>query len=263
MRLELLLLLAFPASAADFLFTAVTINGAGPFHLLVDTGASSTSLSPEAARRAGLAPAYAVRLATLAGETLVPAALASSVAHAQTAVSAVEILIASPGAVRSVDAKADGVLGQSFLSRVPWMIDYASRRFVTGEAAIALSRPLPEFACERTPDSRLVLPLAIGKAAYRVALDSGASHLVLHCGGECPRLDASDPSRRILTNTGAAPAALGRVREVAVGPLALNSAHAVVIASPAPASSTHGVVPASWFSVVFADPRTATLRLAK
>lgn len=262
MRQILFVLLALPAGAAGFLFTEVTINGAGPFRLLVDTGATSTSLSPEAARAAGLQPAYAVQLTTLAGETLVPAAVARAVVHGRSAVGGVEVLIAAPSAVRTVDGKADGVLGQSFLSRIPWMIDYRNRRFVTGESAILLSRAMPEFPCRREADARLILTVAIGAASFNVALDSGASHLVLHCGPDCPRLDNPGAIRSILTNLGAAPATLGRVRDVIAGPLALKRADAVLIGSPPSTPSIHGVLPASWFKAVFADPRLSSVRIA-
>ncbi len=263
MKLGLLVLLALPLAAADFVFADVNINGAGPFRLLVDTGASSTSLSPEAAKAAGLEPEYAVELTTLAGETVVPAAFARSVSAGETSIQNVEVLIAAPDAIRTVERKADGVLGQSFLARTPWMIDYRNRRFVTGETAILLSRTFEEFACERAADSRLVLPVTIGKATFRLALDSGASVLVLHCGAECPRLDRAETSRQILTNTGEARVTVGRLREIAAGPAALKSADAVLIERPPSAPTMHGVVPANWFKAVFADPQSSTIRLAR
>jgi predicted aspartyl protease len=263
MKLGLFVLLTLPLPAADFMFADVSINGAGPFKLLVDTGASSTSLSREAARLAGLQAAYAVQLTTLTGETIVPAALAKAVSTGGAALQGVEVLIADPLAIRTVEPKADGVLGQSFLSRIPWMIDYRNRRFVTGETAVLLSRAIPEFACERADDSRLVLPLTIGKATFRVALDSGASALVLHCGSGCPRLEDPDPSRQILTTTGSARATFGRLRDIAAGPVALKRANAVLIEKPPLAPSIHGVLPATWFGSVFVDPQSATMRLAK
>jgi len=263
MKLGWLLLLTLPLPAADYVFADVSINGAGPFKLLVDTGASSTSLSPEAAREAGLEAAYAVQLTTLTGETIVHAALARSVSAGGAALQGVEVLIADPWAIRTVEPKADGVLGQSFLSHTPWMIDYRARRFVTGESAVLLSRAIPEFTCERAADSRLVLPLTVGKATFRVALDSGASALVLHCGDGCPRLEDADPTRQILTNTGTARATLGRLRHIAAGPIALKRANAVLIETPPLAPSIHGVLPAAWFRAVFVDPHSATMRLAK
>lgn len=262
MRLGLFVLLALPAGAAGFLFTEVTINGAGPFRLLVDTGATSTKLSPDAARAAGLQPAYAVQLTALAGETLVPAAVARAIVHGHSAAGDFEILIAAPSAVRTVDAKADGVLGQSFLSRIPWMIDYRNRRLVMGESAILISRTMPELACRREADARLILTLAIGPASFNVALDSGASHLILHCAPDCPRFETPGASRTILTNAEAAPATLGSIRDVIAALLALKRADAVLNESPPLAPSIHGVLPASWFKAVFADPRESSVRNA-
>lgn len=262
MKLGLLILLTLPLSAANFVFTDATINGAGPFRLLIDTGASSVSLSPAAARTAGIEAASAVRLATLAGETLVPAGMARSVSAGGAVIGHVEVLITDHPAIRTVDRDVDGVLGQSFLSRVPWMIDYRTRRFAAGDSAVLLSRTIPEFACERAADSRLVLPLTIGKAVFRVALDSGASVLALHCGAGCPRLENADSARQVLTNAGAARATAGQLRDIAAGPIALKRADAVLIESAPIEPSIHGVLPAAWFKAVFVDPHSATIRLA-
>lgn len=53
----------------------VTINGAGPYHFVVDTGAERTVLSRELAQRLTLAPARSVTLLSIAGSNQVDTAM--------------------------------------------------------------------------------------------------------------------------------------------------------------------------------------------
>jgi hypothetical protein len=85
----------------------------------------------------------------------------------------------------------------------------------------------------------------------------------LQCGSDGPRLENPSASRTILTNAGAAPAVVGGIRDVNVGPLALKRADAVLVESPSLAPSIHGVLPASCFNAVFADPRSSSVRIAR
>ncbi len=263
MRLALLALLTLPLAAAEYITTEVTINGAGPFRLLVDTGASSTSQDPEAAKAAGLKPLYSVHLTTLTGEALVPAAIAQSVRAGKTTAGDVEILIHSTSAIHTVEPGVQGVLGQSFLSRIPWMMDYTKGRFVTGELAVASSERLSAVQFSRTGDSRIILPLRIGGAAFRVALDSGASHLVLHCGARCPLVSNPDSTRQVLTSLGAARATVGNAHDVSAGALTRKQAVAVLIEAGHPEAQVDGVLPAAWFRRVFADNSAGALKVGR
>ncbi len=55
-------------------FVTATINGRGPFRLLIDTGSGSCMLTPEAARKAGLVYDHRVVLTTFDGEKTIMAA---------------------------------------------------------------------------------------------------------------------------------------------------------------------------------------------
>lgn len=253
--------MTLPLTGAEYITTEVTINGAGPFRLLVDTGASSTSLDPEAAKTAGLTVRYSVHLTTVAGEAVVPAAIAASVSAGRASASDVEILIHSPTAIRTVEPGVQGVLGQSFLSRIPWMMDFGRGRFVTGDEAVVRARSIPAVEFDRTADSRVVLPLQIGRSSFRVALDSGASHLVLQCGARCPIISKPDGSRLVLTNLGTARATVGRIQDVVVGPLTLKKAVAVLIERAPAEVPIDGVLPAAWFRRVFVDHSTGAVRI--
>src|SRR5215472_2528939 len=100
-----------------YAFVQVRVNGKGPFRMLVDTGASSCTLSNEAATAAGLVYDHRVMVATAAGEHVLPAAGETRVQAGTVQASGVEMLAGPIDAVRQVDPNADGILGQSFLGR--------------------------------------------------------------------------------------------------------------------------------------------------
>jgi predicted aspartyl protease len=50
----------------------VYINGAGPFRMVIDTGAQSTSVTPDTAAEVGLRPEFRVEHVTATGSRLVP-----------------------------------------------------------------------------------------------------------------------------------------------------------------------------------------------
>src|SRR5437762_12660701 len=56
-----------------FVFVNAVINGHGPFRMLVDTGTTTTLLSPEAAAEAGLKFDHRIVLTSLGGEQPLPA----------------------------------------------------------------------------------------------------------------------------------------------------------------------------------------------
>src|SRR6185369_13992495 len=125
-----------------YAFVQVSVNGQA-FRMLVDTGASSCALTPEAAQRAGLRYTHRVVVETPAGTRIVPAGEARMTVGTAQAVDA-EILVQSIDGVRKVDPGVDGVLGQSFLGRFPYLIDYKKKRLLIGPEADERSATLGE-----------------------------------------------------------------------------------------------------------------------
>ena len=150
-RLMLLALIASASQAAvplrvidGYAFVQATVNG-HPLRMVLDTGASSCALAPEAADRVGLRYDHRVVVESTTGTMTVGAGIANiSLGDNQTADA--EILRQPVDAVRGVDPRADGVLGQSFLGRFPYLINYKKKRLWIGpeadEQAVALGAPL-------------------------------------------------------------------------------------------------------------------------
>ncbi len=241
------------------------MNGRGPFRMLIDTGTSSCALSPEAAHAAGLVFDTRVRLATISGEHLVPAARATRVRVGPVEADGIEVLSQTIDATRRLDPKVDGLLGQSFLSRRPYLIDYRRRRIWFGEAATRQSSRLGAAVHAESSYGRMVLPVEIerGVRRWRLVLDSGAASLIVQCGTRCPHLSEVRAGARAITNSGERPAQQGLLGRVQVGALSVVRAPAVLVETAPLSNQEDGLLPAAWFSAVYVDSGRGLVRLAK
>ena len=147
----------------------VFLDGAGPFRMMVDTGNASSLIRPDIARRLGLRPAYAVEQATLTGVRRVPTALVGELRVGECSERSVEMMI---GEVRLPGL--DGVLGQSWLARHDYLLDYRHNRLVLDGAP-----PEGIRVALRTADGCPSVLAEIDGRPAEVALDSGAQVLVL------------------------------------------------------------------------------------
>jgi predicted aspartyl protease len=162
----------------------VYVNGKGPLRMLLDTGAQSTSVSPDAAKRAGLRPTFAVEVQRVQGPSIAPVTQARTVASGGLAVEEVEVLITEPPAA-AVIGPLDGVIGQSFLSRTNYWVDYGRREIrwdPQGELAACLEGERLDF---ELVEGRPAMRGQVAGEPRRLVLDTGASHLILF-GGSAP-----------------------------------------------------------------------------
>lgn len=148
----------------------VYLNGSGPFRMMIDTGNASSSLSPAAAERLGLRPAYQVEQVTATGSRLTPAVIVQEVQVGGVVDTGVEVMI-SASRMREVD----GVLGQSWLSRHDYLLDYRGKRMVLDGLAPAggMRRTM------RQVDGRPAIETLVDRRRSELVLDSGAPAVVL------------------------------------------------------------------------------------
>ncbi len=183
-------------SAHMLVLNDVYLNGSGPFRMMVDTGNASSTVRPAIARRLALRPTYRVEQVTASGSRLALAAVLNEVRVGALSDKGVEVIITD---VRL--SGVDGVLGQSWLIRHDYLLDYHNRRLVLdgtppgGGLRIAL----------RVEDGRLLIPVDIDGRQTEVTLDSGAPVVVLF-GSSHPMQAAM-----LLTDTGEAGAETGTV----------------------------------------------------
>lgn len=189
----------------DYLIVVpVRIGGAGPFDFLLDTGTNTTLVDIELAQTLGLRPVDRIYLASVADQRAVPRAFAKSLSLGRQSTGPLEVLCTEVPVLRSLDARIRGVLGQNFLSRFNFVIDYGGRRLefeesdelektlrgrrVTldeneGLAAIAVRASTPGEA-----DARLILDSAIQSPAFfqgaarKLQLDGAAASMLIQAG---------------------------------------------------------------------------------
>jgi len=272
--LTVLLTLPCSASAGEgqkiflrsgYAFVDATINGRGPFRMLIDTGAYSCMLTPDAARRAGLSLDHRTILTTLTGEKTVPGALHNLVQAGTNSESDVDILVTELAQLRQLDGKVDGVLGQSFLSRSAYLLDYHMKRLWLGDEAIAQAGRLPIAVASARSHGRTMLPvvLAPGGAPWRLTLDSGASHVVIACGDRCPGARGVQEGVLLTSYVGERTVPVGTLRYVEIGGVRMPPAEAVLVDSPALDGGDDGVLPTNWFSAVYANGDVVRLGRAR
>jgi hypothetical protein len=150
------------------LISDVWINGRGPYTFGVDTGLESTLVDAALARELRLTPRYRVALMSTNGFRELPGGPVDLITVGRVEAVGVEVLWDDDLRAGRLDPRVRGVLGQSFLRRFAYLLDYTNRTLV-------LDSPLPPDG-PRTP-----LAWIGGRPALRDTrwiLDSGAPHEV-------------------------------------------------------------------------------------
>ncbi len=208
----------------------VFVNGKGPYRMLLDTGAQSSSVRPGVAAETNLLPKFAVELRNTLGSSIASVASAGQIASGGMTIQELEVLITEPPPIPGA-GKLDGVIGQSFLARTNYWVDFAKKRvrwdpdgvlhgclagerlnfvLVEGRPAVEV-RFRTEFRAAPQSDLR-----AHGGTRSTLVLDSGASHLILF-GWRDPANAAAPGLLRTAQQQGTA--RVIRVESVAVGGL--------------------------------------------
>jgi len=160
----------------------VTVNGAGPYEFLLDTGTNTTLVSEEFARSMRLRPVDRIELVTVAGSQIVPRAWLQNVSVGEKSATDVEALFSDLREARAVKPEICGVLGQNFLSQFNYLINYRERRIeFEDEDEMEKSMRGARLPIERHEGRALITP--DGKARLRLVLDSGAPAMILFNGG--------------------------------------------------------------------------------
>jgi predicted aspartyl protease len=150
----------------------VMINGQGPFRLIVDTGASHSTLSTELARALGLEPSdeYALVLNGVTGTARVPGVLVDRLQAGDLTMKRARI----PVLQSSLMAGADGVLGLAGLDASHVYVDFRKDRVViarkaqTGLGAYALIQG------SRIRDGLIAVDARIARVRAIAIIDTGA-----------------------------------------------------------------------------------------
>jgi predicted aspartyl protease len=151
----------------------VTINGQGPYRLVVDTGASHSTFSPRLAAALGLSPSLdsPILLNGVTGVAAVPTVAVARIQAGDMIVKDVRV----PVVWSSIMADADGILGVAGLRSERILVDFRRDRIVISRS----SSPINTSGFLRIPARKvagglLMVDMTIGGVATRAVIDTGA-----------------------------------------------------------------------------------------
>lgn len=227
--------------AHTMMITQVYLNGHGPFRMIVDTGAGSSTLAPGAAGRIGARAQYRVERLTASGVDTV-AAGPVTVAVGDVVEEGIEMLFSPIG-----QSGADGVLGQNWLDRYSYLLDFRNRQVILNAAP----PPSGLRLALREREGRPCVAATVDGVRQDLVIDSGASTLVLFRRGSRGARQAT-----LTTNAGSAMAVQGRAL-VSIGDRFRRVFESAELAS----SSGAGLLPASSFQAVYVSKQSGLVVL--
>jgi predicted aspartyl protease len=238
----------------------VTVNGAGPYEFLLDTGSNTTLISSEFAQALRLRPIERVELVTVTGSQFVPRGQLESLAVGEKVVKNPETLFSDLREVRAVKPEIRGVLGMNFLAQFNFLINYRERR-IEFEDEDEMEKSLRGARLPMVWNEGRALIISDGKERLRLALDSGISTLILFdAGGRRSRLNwEQDESRPLLASSGLGSRIVWqrRLRAFGVGGVNFYDLPAVVMESETAQTGRieDGLLPTCLFQSVYFNHR--------
>jgi predicted aspartyl protease len=227
---------------------SVEIAGQGPFELLIDSGSSHTAITPDTAARLGVRPVAKTELVSAAGRRLAAVVPLGRVVVGTASVEGLLATVADPALLARAGRHLDGVLGQDFLRRFVYTIDYRRRQLTWGEhdggSRLALEEEGGRFL--------VVVPQRDG-GSRRFVPDTGSSHIVLfqRHGHDLP-LDLTPRGRAWLDSlTSRRDVYVARISRLTIGSATLSDVTASVIQEmDAEAPGGDGLLPLHLFARV-------------
>ena len=227
-----------PSGAVPFLpsrggavIVPALVDGRGPYSFLVDTGATRSVLRAGVARELALPAAGRMAVVTPAGNESREAVRIGRLSVGDAAAEGILASVVDADALRMAGERFDGLLGQDFLSRFDFTIDYRRRQLAwgAGEASATARR----FPLQREGGRLLVdLPQPEGDRPLRLVPDSGATGLVVFDRGTRVPLRAElIPGRAEVTGSSGkrGMVTMRRIRRLQVGDLTLRDQVAAVV----------------------------------
>ncbi len=212
----------------------VYLNGQGPFRFLIDTGAETNQVDASIARKIGLAPTFRVDIVTTAGTIPAAGGNVAEVTLGSATACNQEFLFTGLDGVHQLSASIQGVLGQAFLSRFDYLLDFAGRRVVLGAAEPEGGRRISFTSVDGRP--------ALQTDRGKLVLDSGTGMAILYSDS------ALEPGGRVVTASGAT--SISETREFRFQVAGRSYATSAAFA-PRGGLREEGIVPASLFRAVY------------
>lgn len=151
----------------------VMINGRGPFRLIVDTGASYSTVSPELAQTLGLQPDDNLPFLVngITGSARVPSVLIDHLQAGDLSFRSIRL----PVIWAPVLAGADGILGAASLKEERIMVEFTRNRVTISHPSLALApRGFQRVHATLMSNGLLTVEVRVGGVRARAVVDTGA-----------------------------------------------------------------------------------------
>ena len=154
----------------------VYLDGHGPYRFVLDTGAQRSRISASLAAALGWKPAFQTKAVTQTHAVMRDGFRASHVRLGEIEATDEEFVAASFTDIQELDPNIQGFLGQSFLSKLDYLIDFRHKKVQFGSATF---REGVKTAFELSHGC-----MVTSTSQGQLTLDSGATTVVLYDPGE-------------------------------------------------------------------------------
>ncbi|HEU4626172.1 MAG TPA: retroviral-like aspartic protease family protein [Steroidobacteraceae bacterium] len=151
----------------------VTINGKGPFRLVVDTGASHSTFSPQLVTMLGLSPSFdePLMLNGVTGVAQVPTVAVERIQAGDMTIEHAQV----PVVLSSIMTGADGILGVAGLRNQRILVDFRHDRVVITRATHRIDTGgYLRIGARKVAGGLLMVDARVGGVRARAVIDTGA-----------------------------------------------------------------------------------------
>lgn len=227
-------------------------NDSNTLEFILDTGSNTSIITPEVALRLRLQAIDRMELITANGSVVSHRSYIPHVQVGTKAVASLEVLLDELTEVRRLDKGIAGILGQNFLSRFNYLLDYRSQRlqfvddvqvsFHGTRLAVELDETCMIVRSEPQSNTSKPLRLVLDSAASQLILFSSRQELDLECSG--------DSSLAVATNTGRQRTETGVLRQLKLANETFGHLP-VAFLTPGARQSADGLLPSSLFRAIY------------
>jgi hypothetical protein len=238
---------------------SVRLNGQGPFRMIIDTGASSCSMAPRVATVLGLSAEYRVLDRTPNGQRLTSGTRSVEVELGTQVARNVAFLWQESRSLTEAGVEVDGVLGQSFLSRFDYLLDYKSGQLVLDSPERqSAGMPGKQIRFARVAGRMLLTAMNPVEGSMRLILDSAASNVFLWRRDDYP---VRGMTASLIAMNGRQPVNLINMPLLVVGDQALQRLDVVVAPFPDKGRNEDGLLPAGLFRSIYVSNSESYVKL--
>jgi len=253
----------FASTRPGEILVSVTVGAMGPFRFLLDTGSTHTAVTEKLATAVDAVPVARTVMRAAAGSVRCLVVALPTVVVDGVSADGLTATALPPAAAGALGPGVDGVLGQDFLSRFAFTIDYRRSRILWHDADyVAPGTRLTLVPAQDRWLVELPQPATTGSAPTlrRFVPDSGADTLVLFGEHRVGRLITAwrAGTSALGSLTGERAVRTATVDGLRVGEATLDGQIAAVVPSTAP-DDPDGLLPLHLFASVFFSARSRLL----